>query len=238
MNRSPGPRKTARLSNSVHHQLNMYALAATAAGVGVLALAQPAEARIVYTSANTRIPINAYAVRIDLNHDGVFDLLFYNVSRDGGSSKPPSGFHYGSLIVRAVQQSNRVWAVTTEDFPLPCAAALPKGVRVGPDAQFQAGPSSLPMDVFSGSTGGGWSACPWHGTHRAYLGLKFLIKGKTHFGWARLSVHGTISSERATLTGYAYETVPNKPIIAGQTKGRDAHASQAGTLGALARGTK
>jgi len=24
---------------------------------------------------------------------------------------------------------------------------------------------------------------------------------------------------RATLTGYAYETIPNKPIIAGKTKG-------------------
>jgi hypothetical protein len=33
MTRSPWPRKTANLSNSVHHQLTMYALAAGAAGV-------------------------------------------------------------------------------------------------------------------------------------------------------------------------------------------------------------
>lgn len=26
----------------------------------------------------------------------------------------------------------------------------------------------------------------------------------------------------ATLTGYAYETIPNKPILAGKTKGTDA----------------
>ena len=50
MERSSGPRMTAKLSESVHHQLNMYALAAGAAGVGVLALAQPVAAEIVYTT--------------------------------------------------------------------------------------------------------------------------------------------------------------------------------------------
>ena len=40
-------RKTAKLSESIHQQLSMYALAASAAGVGMLA--QPAEAKIVYT---------------------------------------------------------------------------------------------------------------------------------------------------------------------------------------------
>jgi hypothetical protein len=34
MKRLSGPRTTANLSESVHHQLNMYALAATAAGEG------------------------------------------------------------------------------------------------------------------------------------------------------------------------------------------------------------
>jgi hypothetical protein len=37
MNRSPrGPRKTVSLSHSVHHKLNMYALAASAARVSAL----------------------------------------------------------------------------------------------------------------------------------------------------------------------------------------------------------
>jgi hypothetical protein len=42
-------RTPSNLSDSVHQHLNMYALAASAAGVGVLALVQPANARIVYT---------------------------------------------------------------------------------------------------------------------------------------------------------------------------------------------
>jgi hypothetical protein len=45
MTRSSRPRETAfNLSGSVHQQLSAYALAASAAGVGLLALAQPSEA--------------------------------------------------------------------------------------------------------------------------------------------------------------------------------------------------
>jgi hypothetical protein len=61
----------------------------------------------------------------------------------------------------------------------------------------------------------------WINVNNRYLGLKFKIKGKFHYGWARLSVHNFINDISATLTGYAYETIPNKPIITGKTKGED-----------------
>jgi hypothetical protein len=44
--RSSGSRRTANLSDSVHQRLNVYALAASAAGVSVLAFAQPSDAKI------------------------------------------------------------------------------------------------------------------------------------------------------------------------------------------------
>jgi hypothetical protein len=78
--------------------------------------------------------------------------------------------------------------------------------------------------------------------------LKFLVQGKVHFGWARLSVScsGFVNVD-ATLTGYAYETISNKPIITGKTRGPDdddqqtpaslkTHTSEPTTLGALALG--
>jgi len=68
----------------------------------------------------------------------------------------------------------------------------------------------------------------------AYLGLKFDdLKGKTHYGWARVEVP---ISGGYWLTGYAYETVPNKPIITGKTKGPDVITVEPATLGRLARG--
>jgi hypothetical protein len=73
------------------------------------------------------------------------------------------------------------------------------------------------------------------GQVQAYLGLRFYFKGAIHYGWARVKVRSY--SRRAnftvTLTGYAYETIPDKPIIAGATKGPD---EEAGSLGALAAG--
>src|ERR1700679_2216190 len=81
MKRSSGPRKTANLSESVHHKLNVYALAAGAAGVGILASAPPSEAKVVYTAAQITIP-GFTPVPLDLNHDGVKDMSFYWVTSD------------------------------------------------------------------------------------------------------------------------------------------------------------
>ncbi len=64
------PRKTAVLSASLQHNLNAYAIAAGAAGVSLLALAQPAEGKIVYTPVHE----NAVGVDLDLNHDGTADF--------------------------------------------------------------------------------------------------------------------------------------------------------------------
>jgi hypothetical protein len=73
------------------------------------------------------------------------------------------------------------------------------------------------------TTCNGSSNGQWKEASRRYLGLKFIIKGQIHYGWARLTVDADWGHEgiHATLTGYAYETVPNKPIIAGKTKGLD-----------------
>jgi hypothetical protein len=77
------------------------------------------------------------------------------------------------------------------------------------------------MAGWSVSSGGLNSRGPWRDAHDLYLGLKFFIHGEAHFGWARLSYHtGTMS-----LTGYAYETVANKPITAGAESGDDALAT-------------
>ena len=73
MKRSSGPRKTAKLSASFHQRLNMYALAAGAAGVGMLALAQFAEAEIIYTKAHVKLTPN-HKFHLDLNHDGIKDF--------------------------------------------------------------------------------------------------------------------------------------------------------------------
>ena len=83
---------------------------------------------------------------------------------------------------------------------------------------------------------------PWvaggKGVKNRYLGLKFKINGKFHFGWARLTVSTANKRISATLTGYAYETIPNKPLITGKTKGPDVvEGVEPASLGRLAQGS-
>jgi hypothetical protein len=77
MKRSSGPRKIADLSDSIQRQLNSYALAAGAAGVSLLALVHPSEAKIVYRHVNIRILPN-HDFFLDVNHDGIKDFKFQN----------------------------------------------------------------------------------------------------------------------------------------------------------------
>src|SRR3989442_1002553 len=79
MKRSPQPRRIINLPDSVNRRLNMYALSATAAGVGVLASAHAAEGKIVYTPTHKIIGMGD-RYKLDLNHDGITDFILKNDS--------------------------------------------------------------------------------------------------------------------------------------------------------------
>jgi hypothetical protein len=237
---SPLPRKTAHISDSLHRQLNMYALAAGAAGVGTLCFSKPAEARIVYTPAHVAIKANGGLFQIDLNHDGTPDFGLSNRWRH-------PYFSYRTLEVFQSQPANEIWMTNSKECGsiIAVAAALPKGKRIGPKGEFN---DPYRVAVMAAATKA--TTCGvWLGksNFQAYLGLKFTIKGTIHFGWARVKVDTDLQQRPflATLTGYAYETIPGKAIIAGATKGPDdaeptaafsSHTPEPATLGALALG--
>ncbi|SDB29789.1 hypothetical protein SAMN03097699_0575 [Flavobacteriaceae bacterium MAR_2010_188] len=62
---------------------------------------------------------------------------------------------------------------------------------------------------------GGDTSCylDWKDKNDKFLGLRFIVDGKTHFGWARLSL---TSPTDWVLKDYAFNATPNKPILAGQ----------------------
>jgi hypothetical protein len=72
------PQTVINLPKQIGKQVNLYALAAGAAGVGVMALAEPAEAEIVYTPTHVNIAPNR-TVGLDLNHDGSVDFTIRNL---------------------------------------------------------------------------------------------------------------------------------------------------------------
>jgi hypothetical protein len=246
MARSPRQsRPTSNLSQPFVQQLDMYALAATAAGVGLLAWAQPAQAKIVYTPAHIPIIQNGGPVELDLNHDGINDFqLSWAYTTEG--RRRPEGFFQSSMLVVPAQPSNRVRISKGKGYI--AAAALKKGTNVGERSPFQPGNSAMDMWVCVGGTSGGCGGF-WLKVKQAYLGLKFVIQGETHFGWAHILKTG-VGINGPTIVGYAYETVPNRRIMTGATTGPDDAASEESnatvtapvrepaTLGLLAMGAR
>lgn len=234
MKRSYERRETAKLSKSLHGQLDMYGLAAAATTISIAALSSSAQAEVVFTPAHQEI---YNPVTIDLNHDGIPD--FRLVERN---------FFFDSAgIVALSNGSNRIMSSGgTRGF----VTNLLAGYRVGPNsAKFRPGGTSsqepgrgkLMLDCQATSVSG---VCvgPWDKTQNAYIGFQFLIEGETHYGWARLKVDVKVPDFAFYLTGYAYETIANKPIITGQASGTDDASSEksgkssAANLGMLSAG--
>jgi hypothetical protein len=220
MKRSAESRRTTNLSDSLHQRLNAYALAAGAAGMGVLACTQPATAKIVYTKAHRVIGLHS-SYNLDLNHDGINDFTISNTTHGHTSKRFFALFEEPAV-------GNSGMATLSRGGQYLLATALKPGTVIGPEGAFVEGKGDLAGIIsayFFYAVFG-----QWVNAQQRYLGLRFKIKGQTHYGWARLNVEVDYPPPlaiHAIVTGYAYETIPNKPIIAGKTKGSDDLANHA-----------
>jgi hypothetical protein len=237
-----------KLKPKLDKTLLAYAAAASAAGVSVLALVEPSPAEVVFTPTHKAITAD-HVLPLDLNNDGIPDFMF----RDPFLSAPipqtcggSSCFRYsGNLQVRG-RRSNQVEGVNP--FGLRMAKALPANSQVGPSAPFlSAGGTALMRSCLdSNDTYGGRGY--WINSRNQFLGLKFMIDGQTHYGWARLSTGvDKICKLKALLTGYAYETEPDTPILTGKISSDATGVEQAtpddvmlepASLGRLGQGTE
>jgi hypothetical protein len=229
------PRTESLLNPHLSKRLIAYATAASAAGVGALALVSPAEAKIVYTRVNK--PLGHLVTVLDINNDGIPDFGFCNgtfyarvpssgstcalarrLERNPPDARRPSPFGQWLSIFppKAKMNANRAWGSSTWRGG-PAAAPLAAGVSVGPQLKFTAG--ARIMATWGSSSGYPHYGGPWKNAAHTYVGLRFLINGQVHYGWARLNVHADDSGVSATLTGYAYETIANKPILTGNIVG-------------------
>ena len=224
MLQSPRLHNVVILPDFLHRKLNAYALAASAAGVGLLS-GQPASAKIVYTPVHHVIGRNGH-YKLNLNHDKAPDFSLvnaYNCNTDYCVDALSAFGSHGNAVLGK-----------HGFLGIPYAYALKAGNLIGPKQPFSG-------QLMASSQSGQGSLGRWLNVSNGYLGLRFAVNGKTHYAWARLSVRvygGALI--KTTVSGYAYETVPNKPIIAGKTKGPDVVTMPlaTGTLGHLALGRK
>jgi hypothetical protein len=234
-NLSVSPAKA--LAESIDYRVKLYSAAAAAAGVSMLALAQPADAEVVVTKAN--LPFTyLQSVSLDLNQDGIADFRF--------SIHLYDDFSFSSRVgVIPLAGAN---VVASPGLRGPYASALVRGAKIGPSAHFSSSSrfdsGAVAVERIRGSSRGAIHLYGnWEGSlPNRFLGVKFLIDGATHYGWVRLTLMIHHSSPiSGTITGYAYETVADKRILAGVTEklaNHEVETSQAPSLslGMLALG--
>jgi hypothetical protein len=224
---------SACLPASLESRLSAYAKAAGAAGIGLLAATPPASAKVVYTPAH--IVFEGGAVPIDLNRDGINDfvLSIYNflVSQSGNGRR--------MRVVGAGQ--NGVLCSGSSGYP---PLALKAGYRIGSREIYgtfdrRGAPAVNVVDLKDETYVGG----PFANAGERFLGLQFKVDGETHYGWALLRVGAGLVGEhatiKATLLGYAYDTVAGQAIGAGQGAAKREESQvipDASSLGMLALG--
>src|SRR5579859_6529028 len=115
-------RPIARLPESIEKILRSYAVAAGAAGVGVLAAAQSSEAKIIYKPLHVKLVQHVlFDVRFDPGVDPDFSLVIAG--------------YYGSFLVLGSNYGsppNEVWEADPRH-----AAALHAGIKLGPKGHFR-----------------------------------------------------------------------------------------------------
>jgi len=214
-------RHPAKLTDRLNRRLNGYAVAATAAGASILAIASPAEASPICGKLSaslehtTTIPFNPAAMpappfnvaqstfQYFLTTTGVSSLRWWN-----------RGFFTPNSKEAKVVFGERNWP-----------ADLALGAQIGPSAQFGR-PASYGLLFTYGkgnfSVRGSGTKLQHRGnlslTQDGFVGFQFSQSGNVHYGWIRFSVgfhKGAATQTILNVLDYGYESTPNTPIAAG-----------------------
>lgn len=152
-----------------------------------------------FTSENLNDSYN-----LDLNNDQVIDFVLSSASYDDWKML---------FISSDSQEGNKIISVSPwYTHPLP----LNQGQEIYKLNGYRNGEFYETAGILSvGDCFGGDQDCiySWKNKKDKYLGLRFIINEQTHYGWAQLAVE---SVSKWVIKDYAYNSIPNKPIFAGQ----------------------
>ena len=216
--------RTVKLTTSLEKRLNAYALTAAAVGLGAAFTTPDAAAKVVYVPATKVLTSGSFTLPVE--GSGGEGWTFFD------------GYHIHSLTfdTLSVRPLNGAAVVVGKGY----AEALAAGASIGPDAAFQSSPIRMEKVEYLSDSSLTMAYGPWANVSNRYLGLRFVLNGETHYGWARFTVanSGSLTGGlhiKATFTGYAVESVADRPIQAGTTSGPEEEA-ESNSLGCLALG--
>ena len=183
---------------------------------GMLLWAEAGQAAVIYFKPAQRIALNSgnpatLDYNIDLNGDGAFDLQHDST----GSSTYLRSWGGTRFLGLRLPYQFVTW-YDSQPFPLSSGALIGADSpdlfpQYGTLSGWQSHPIGIPGAASLHVRYNIGSSGFFLGT-RGYLGMEFLIDGQVHYGWMDLDNYQWNQTE---IHGWAYESEPGKPILAG-----------------------
>lgn len=171
-----------------------------------------ANAQIVYTDVNTDTTISCSAVGclhsydLNLNNDTAVDFTLYT-----SYQFVPCTLETGGMMQRVYVSSQSGNGINT--------LMMNANDTIGSNLAFSEGSENLRRIIFQGGQCNA-SSGSWTSTSDHYLGLQITVDTNTYYGWARLNVAVPAVYPNSTVyfrvKDYAYNSIPNQFILAGQ----------------------
>jgi hypothetical protein len=174
---------------------------------GAVVTATSASAQIVYTDVNPDYSHDAddqgaFSVYpLDLNNDAVVDFVIASKDTTIGANR------IRTTLAAPYGAGNAVAGETPQAYDY--ALALDINTMVDATLTWIAASNTMAYNVNDANP----YSENWNGVTDKYLGLKFVVGGNTHYGWARLDVDALADS--IVVKDYAFNATPNGGIMTG-----------------------
>jgi len=180
--------------------------------ISAMLFSASANAQIIYTDVNPDVSINTnggvYA--LDLNNDGITDFnITYATTMFAGQTN--------KFIRITPLGANKVGNDLSYPYP---SALLPNTLIDASSFSWlsTANQSLISRIWFQVPRTGAWiwqNRGNWNGASNKYVPLQLSHNSQKFYGWARLDA--ATNAVSFTVKDYAYNSIPNQPILAGQT---------------------
>jgi hypothetical protein len=172
-----------------------------------------ANAQIIYTDI---VPDSTYTIpffgtdtfNLDLNGDGTTDFLIQAARQRGRYPESPRPSYVG-----ITPQGSNAFITTTLNTVKKLVLSDPiSSGQAWHNTTFQYLKQHVAIFMNPPTNTGQWDSVV-----DGYIGLQLINGGQTYYGWVRMDVTVSTSSASMTIKDYAYNSIPNQPILAGQT---------------------
>jgi hypothetical protein len=172
-------------------------------------------AQIIYTDLDPDvvIPQSSYnnsqlgVYTIDFNNDGIIDLGLKARYINRALGGPPNGS--GDVLAST--------SVTPPSELLTSFSTVTWGLNLDANSLIEDASQTWSNSTARLDNNNSCASYCWPLNVNRFIGVRFSVGGDWFYGWVRLSISLSNTSSSCTVRDYAYNSLPNQPILAGQT---------------------